>query len=109
MAFPGCMHCLWHDGDLRTLRTVPFSEQSGAQSAAREYYYPEMGRARRLFPKILPDFAGIDDYETEDGYCVHGFGNAACPLDISASSYGSRVNVLVIMCMSVVAVLFQSL
>ena len=58
------------------------------QMSAQEYYYNEQKR-RQLYPKIMPDFAGIDDYSTDEGYCVDGFGNAACPLDVSGARKGS--------------------
>lgn len=105
MSFPGCMHCLWHDGDLRTLRTAPLEQRA----TVRDYYYPDSGHARRLFPKILPDFAGIDDYDTEDGFCVDGFGNTACPLDLSASSRVCCVDVFVVIIVPVIAVMLQLL
>lgn len=59
------------------------SDHNHEQSVVYEYYY---GGGRRLYPKILPDFAGIDDFETDEGFCVEGFGNTACPVHTSAAA-----------------------
>lgn len=99
MNFAGCMHCLWQDGNIRTLRAnrllegglQAYAESNGDDvskqllAEAYDYYYDSRKR-RRLYPKILPDFAGIDDYETDEGFCVEGFGNAACPVDTSSAA-----------------------
>lgn len=90
------MHCLWQDGAIRTLEAITMmpeerveeentksNDQRGQSSLAYQYYYDDR---RRLYPKILPDFAGVDDYETNEGFCVEGFGNAACPVDTSSAA-----------------------
>ena len=106
MEFPGCIHCLWHDGDLRTLREVGDSAAemsrdanglSTEQQLAYDYYYHYNNeQSRKLYPKILPDFAGIDDFDTEEGYCHDGFGNSACPLDVSAAGNVSPAGIILI-------------
>jgi hypothetical protein len=96
MDLPGCIHCLWQDGEIRTLGAVSAdvdgeSESNSEQQFLRNYYYDSA--RRRLYPKILPDFAGIDDYETDEGFCLNGFGNSACPLEVSAAPNSLMWNV----------------
>ena len=81
IALPGCIHCLYQENALRVLEDAS-SESDKVNSY--NYYYETR---RHLYPKILPDFAGIDDLEADEGYCVDGFGNSACPLDSSKACH----------------------
>lgn len=103
LGLPGCIHCLWQEGNIRTLRALPDASESNVEEMendAFDYYYPTK---RMLYPEILPDFAGIDDFETSEGFCVTGFGNTACPFEISAAT---RSGGSVCKCLGFLAVLF---
>ena len=84
---PGCIYCLWQNNEIRTLQQLDSQDSSSPDEADQQglqaeldYYY---NSRRRLYPKILPDFAGINDDEILAGYCMEGFRNSACPLDVS--------------------------
>jgi hypothetical protein len=105
MALPGCTHCLWQNGDIRTLQGLSDAEAEAKvdinlinedQLQAFEYYYHH---GRVLYTKILPDFSGIDDYDTDEGFCANGFGHSACPLDISAAGQIKSMWLLLFSCL----------